>query len=69
LAKGVYGFLSRLSVRVSALVSVAPTGPIFAKFGIGTFHGNLSRDHRFGSNRTTILDVVREYENTFIANC
>jgi len=69
--KAPMGFVTsvRPSFRVSALVSVAPTGQSFVKFGTGTFQGNLSRNYRFGPNPTTIWEILREYLSTFIAYC
>jgi len=51
----------RPSLSLSALVSLAPTGQIFVKFGMGTFHGSLWRNCRFGWNRTTVWDITHVY--------
>jgi len=42
----------RPPVRLSALISAVPIGWIFVKFDIGDFRENMSRNSRFGWNRT-----------------
>jgi hypothetical protein len=50
----IFSVFVRLSVRLFACYSPAPTGRICVKFDIGNIYTNMSRQSKFGKNRTTI---------------
>jgi hypothetical protein len=62
--KGVWD-QSRLSVCLPACISTAPTGRNSVKFRIEDFYKNLSRNSKFGYNRTKISDTLHEDFSAF----
>jgi len=59
----------RLSVRPPACISGAPTERVCMKFGNEDFHGNLSRNSRFGSDLSKISVTFREDLSNIYSCC